>query len=157
MRGGTENVLGIVGMGLACDLLRQEWPAEAARVQALRDRFEREALRRIPALRRNGHPEKRVPNICHFSVGYVEGEALLVSLDLEGVAVASGSACATGDAEPSPTVKAIGVPPLFRNSSVRFSFGRENVEEDVDFALAAFERVVGRLREISPLWKQRGG
>uniref|UniRef100_A0A7C4GFM9 cysteine desulfurase n=1 Tax=candidate division WOR-3 bacterium TaxID=2052148 RepID=A0A7C4GFM9_UNCW3 len=156
MRGGTENVLGIVGMGLACDLLRREWPAEAERVRRLRDRFEREALKRIPELLLNGHPEKRVPNVCHFSVGYVEGEALLVSLDLEGVAVASGSACSAGDAEPSPTVKAIGVPPLFRNSSVRFSFGRENVEEDVDFALAAFERVVSRLRDISPLWKKRG-
>lgn len=157
LRGGTENVIGIVGMGLACELLRREWPAEAERVRRLRDRFEREALKRIPELRLNGHPEKRVPNVCHFSVGYVEGEALLVSLDLEGVAVASGSACSAGDAEPSPTVMAIGVPPLFRNSSVRFSFGRENVEEDVDFALAAFEGVVNRLRDISPLWKKRGG
>jgi len=153
MRAGTENVLGIVGIGKSCALLAQEWPQHAERMRRLRDRFERLVLERIPETRLNGHPTQRVPNTCHLGIGYVEGEALLMNLDLEGVAVASGSACASGEAEPSPTVKAIRVPPLFANSVVRFSFGPDNSEADVDFAFAALERVVKRLRAISPLGK----
>jgi cysteine desulfurase len=104
----------------------------------------------------DGHPTERVPNVCHMAVGYVEGEALLMNLDLEGVAVASGSACSTGAAEPSAVVKAIGLPPLFQNSPVRFSLGPENNEEEIDYALEVIERVVRRLRDISPIWKTRG-
>ncbi|UCG43184.1 MAG: aminotransferase class V-fold PLP-dependent enzyme, partial [candidate division WOR-3 bacterium] len=99
--------------------------------------------------------ELRAPNVSHFSVGYVEGEALLLNLDLEGVAVASGSACSAGEDGVSATLEAIGVPPLFRNSPVRFSFGTGNAEEDVDYTLGVFEKVVARLRDISPIWKTR--
>ncbi|MEO0079823.1 MAG: IscS subfamily cysteine desulfurase [candidate division WOR-3 bacterium] len=155
LRAGTENVLGIIGLGTSCKVLAQEWPTQAATMKRLRDRFEQLVLSRIPEVRLNGHPTKRVPNVAHFSIGYVEGEALVMNLDLEGVAVASGSACASGEAEPSPTLRALRLEPIFANSPVRFSFGKDNTDEDVDFAFAALERVVQRLRAISPLWQGR--
>jgi cysteine desulfurase len=155
MRGGTENVIGIVGLGKACEILAAEWQRNGEHERRLRDRLERAILARVPELLVEGHPTKRVPNVCHVSVGYVEGEALLMNLDMEGVAVASGSACSTGGSEPSPTVKAIGVPPMFVNSPVRFSIGPGNTEPEIDYAVDAFERVVARLRAISPIWKKR--
>lgn len=156
LRAGTENVIGIVGLGAACALLKDEWPGLAEHERLLRDRFEKAVLAAVPELKLNGHPEKRAPNVCHFSVGYVEGEALLVSLDLEGIAVASGSACSAGESGASATVKAIGVPPLFANSSVRFSLGPDNTEAEIDYTAEVFARVVDRLRSISPIWKRRG-
>ncbi len=153
LRAGTENTVGIVGLGKACELLKDEWRDDAERMRRLRDRFERAVMERIPEVRPNGHHEKRAPNVAHFGVSCVEGEALLMNLDLEGIAVASGSACSAGDEGLSPTLKAIDVPPPFRNSPVRFSLGKETTDEDLDHALDAFERVVKRLRDISPLWK----
>ncbi|NPV14236.1 cysteine desulfurase [candidate division WOR-3 bacterium] len=150
-RAGTENIIGIVGMGMACNILKNEWQSHAAKMLRLRQRLEEQILSRVPDVRLNGHPEKRLVNTSHFSVAYVEGEALLMNLDLEGIAVASGSACSSGEPEPSPTVKAINIPPLFRNSVVRFSLGDETTEADIDYTVEVFERVVKRLREISPL------
>lgn len=160
MRAGTENVAGIVGLGKACEILAREWQDRARHEGRLRDRLEQSLLEKVPDLRLNGHPVLRAPNVAHFSVGYVEGEALLASLDLEGIAVASGSACSSGEAGPSATVKAIGVPPMLQNSSVRFSLGMENSEEEIDYVVDIFPRVVARLREISPIsgspvWKGR--
>ncbi|MFO7638151.1 MAG: cysteine desulfurase family protein [bacterium] len=155
LRAGTENVIGIVGMGRACQLLAGEWRENAARMKANRDRLEQGIFARVPEVRLNGHPEKRLPNTAHFSVAYVEGEALLLSLDLEGIALASGSACSAGEAGVSPTLAAIGVPPVFRNSPLRFSLGPETTADEIDYALDRFERVVARLRAISPLWKNR--
>ncbi|MEO0022451.1 MAG: cysteine desulfurase family protein [candidate division WOR-3 bacterium] len=151
LRAGTENVIGIIGIGKACEILKEEWQQNVARIRQLRDRLEKGILERISEVRLNGHPEKRLPNTSHFSVAYVEGEALLMNLDLEGIAVASGSACSSGEPEPSPTVKAIGVPEIYRNSVVRFSLGEENTEVEIDYAVEVMERVVKRLREISPL------
>jgi cysteine desulfurase len=156
LRAGTENVLGIVGLGVACSLLKDEWPRLAEHERTLRDRLEAGLREHVPELLFNGHRERRAPNVCHVSVGYVEGEALLVSLDLEGVAVASGSACSSGDPGASATVKAIGVTPLFANSSVRFSLGPDNTAEEIDYTVEVFARVVQRLRDISPIWKRRG-
>ncbi len=150
-RAGTENIIGIVAMGTACAILQNEWQSHAEKMLLLRRRLEEEILSRVPDVRLNGHPENRLVNTSHFSVAYVEGEALLMNLDLEGIAVASGSACSSGEPEPSPTVKAINIPPLFRNSVVRFSLGKETTEEDIDYTVAVFERVVKRLRDISPL------
>jgi len=155
LRGGTENVIGIAGLGKACELLAAEWQQSAEYERRLRDRLEQALIARIPEVRVNGHPTQRVPNVCHLSVGYVEGEALLVNLDLEGVAVASGSACSTGSDELSPTLVAIGVPPLFANSPVRMSLGPQNTEAEIDYTIEVFERVVARLRAISPIWKRR--
>ncbi len=155
MRAGTENIIGIVGMGRACELLAGEWRADAAEMRRLRDRLEQGIRERVPEVRFNGHPERRAANVCHASIGYVEGEALLLNLDLEGIAVASGSACSAGEEGASPTLEAIGVPPLFANSPVRFSLGRENTEAEIDYTLDALVRVVERLRDISPLWQKR--
>ncbi|HDQ99290.1 MAG TPA: cysteine desulfurase [candidate division WOR-3 bacterium] len=154
MRAGTENVPGIVGLGKACELLAREWPDNAKRMRANRDRLEAGILARIPEVRRNGHPERRIPNTSHFSIAHVEGEALLLSLDLEGVALASGSACSAGTTGASPTLEAIGVPPLYRNSPLRFSLGPETTADDVDYTLDVLEAVVKRLRDISPTWRR---
>jgi cysteine desulfurase len=155
LRGGTENVIGIAGLGKACEILAAEWPRNAEHERRLRDRLEQGIVARVPELILDGHPTQRVPNVCHLCVGYVEGEALLMNLDMEGVAVASGSACSTGSGEPSPTIKAIGIPPMFVNSPVRLSVGPGNTESEIDYTIEAFERVVTRLRSISPIWKRR--
>jgi cysteine desulfurase len=155
LRGGTENVMGIAGLGKACEILAAEWKKNGEHERQLRDRLEQGIRARVPEVLLDGHPTKRVPNVCHLSVGYVEGEALLMNLDMEGVAVASGSACSTGSAEPSPTMKAIGVPPLFSNSPVRLSLGPGNTESEIDYTIGVFEKVVARLRAISPIWKKR--
>ncbi|MBM3331185.1 aminotransferase class V-fold PLP-dependent enzyme [candidate division WOR-3 bacterium] len=155
LRGGTENVIGIAGLGKACEILKAEWQQNAEHERKLRDRLEQAIMARVPELILDGHPDKRLPNICHVCVGYVEGEALLMNLDMEGVAVASGSACSTGSAEPSPTIKAIGIPPLFANSPVRLSFGPGNTEAEIDYTIEVFDKVVARLRSISPIWNRR--
>jgi len=155
LRGGTENIIGIAGFGKACEILQAEWPENAEHERRLRDKLEQAILARVPEVLVEGHPTLRVPNVCHVSVGYVEGEALLMNLDMEGVAVASGSACSTGSAEPSSTMKAIGVPPLFANSPVRMSLGPGNTEAEIDYTVEVFEKVVARLRAISPIWKRR--
>ena len=155
LRGGTENVIGIAGLGKACEILAGEWQRNAEHELRLRDKLEQAIVARIPEIILDGHPTRRVPNVCHLCVGYVEGEALLMNMDMEGVAVASGSACSTGSAEPSPTIKAIGVPPLFANSPVRLSLGPSNTESEIDYTIEVFEKVVARLRAISPIWKRR--
>jgi len=155
LRGGTENIIGIAGLAKACEILAVEWERNARHEKMLRDRLEQAIVARVPEILVDGHPTRRVPNVCHVCVGYVEGEALLVNLDMEGVAVASGSACSTGSGEPSATIKAIGVPPLFANSPVRMSLGPGNTENEIDYAIEVFEKVVTRLRSISPIWKRR--
>ena len=155
LRGGTENVIGIAGLGKACEILAAEWQRNAEHEGRLRDKLEQGIVARVPELLLDGHPTRRVPNVCHVCVGYVEGEALLMNLDMEGVAVASGSACSTGSGEPSATIKAIGVPPMFVNSPVRLSLGPGNTESEIDYTIEVFEKVVARLRSISPIWKRR--
>jgi cysteine desulfurase len=155
MRAGTENLAGIVGFGKACAILKGTMAEDIKKMKMLRDHLEQEIFKRIPEVRLNGHPDKRLVNTTHISVAYVEGEALLMNLDLEGVAVASGSACASGEPEPSPVLKAMAVPPEYINSPVRFSLGRENTMEDIDYAVSVLEQVTNRLRAISPLWKRK--
>jgi cysteine desulfurase len=155
LRGGTENVVGIAGLGKACEILAAEWERNAEHERRLRDRLEQGIVARVSELILDGHPTRRVPNVCHVCVGYVEGEALLMNLDLEGVAVASGSACSTGGSGPSPTITALGIPPLFANAPVRMSLGPGNTDEEIDYTIEVFEKVVARLRSISPIWKRR--
>ncbi len=156
MRAGTENLAGIVGFGKACEIARARWRTEVAQIQELRDYLHKLITDRIEEVRFNGHPTKRLPNTLNISVGYVEGESLLVSLDLEGIAVASGSACSAGEAGASATLTAISVPPQFLNSPLRFSLGRENTRQEIDYTVDMLEKVVKRLRDISPIWKDRG-
>jgi cysteine desulfurase len=155
LRGGTENAIGIAGLGKACQILAAEWERNAEHERRLRDKLEQAIVARVPEIIVDGHPTKRVPNVCHVCVGYVEGEALLMNLDMEGVAVASGSACSTGSGEPSATIKAIGIPPMFVNSPVRLSVGPGNTESEIDYTIEVFEKVVARLRSISPIWNRR--
>ncbi len=155
MRAGTQNLYGVVGFGKACAITKKNMDKDIPRIKMLRDRLEQEIFKRIPEVHLNGHPEKRLVNTSNICIGYIEGEALLVNLDLEGVAVASGSACASNETEASPVLKAMNVPSEFINSPVRFSLGRGNTLEDILYAVDALEKVTKRLRAISPLWKQR--
>lgn len=155
LRAGTENLPGIVGLGKACSIIKNTMDEDIKYIKALRDHLDQEIFKRIPEVRLNGHPEKRLVNTSQISVAYVEGEALLVNLDLEGVAVASGSACASGSPEPSPVLKAMNVPPEYINSPVRFSLGKENTMDDIDYTVDVLDKVTKRLRAISPLWKEK--
>jgi len=154
-RGGTENVVGIVAMGKAFSLLRENMTAEVAEVRRLRDAFERALFARIPDLVLNGHPTLRLPNTVNLSFRYVEGEALLLNLDMLGIACSSGSACTSGSLEASPILLAMGADPTDSQGALRFSLGYGNTEEDVSYAVDAIEKVVGKLRAMSPLYNAR--
>ena len=148
-RGGTENVPGIVAMGMAAELAARHLSDEQTRVKAMRDRLEK-ALLELPATRLNGDRDSRLPGTTNISFKNVEGEALLLMLDQKGIAASSGSACTSGTLEPSHVLRAMGVPFHFAHGSLRLSLGRMNTEEDVDFIIEALPPIIERLREISP-------
>lgn len=150
-RPGTENTPGIVGFGRAAALAKQEMATEARRLAALRDRLLDGLSERIPDLVITGHREKRLPNHVSVCVKYVEGESLLLSLDLQGVAASSGSACTSGSLEPSHVLLAMGLPHEVAQGSLRLTLGRENEEADVDYVLEILPPIVERLRAMSPL------
>ena len=152
LRATTENVPGIVGFGKAAEIAQAEMDAESKHVTRLRDKLIKRLLERIPQIRLNGHPTKRLPNNVNISIASVEGEALAVSLDLEGIAVSTGSACSSEAMEPSHVLTAMGVPVELARGSVRFSLGKKNTDEEIDRVLEAFPRIVSRLRAVSPLW-----
>jgi len=152
LRATTENVPGIVGFGKAAEIAQAEMDAESRHVTRLRDKLIKGLLERIPQVRLNGHPTQRLPNNVNISVASVEGESLAVSLDLEGIAVSTGSACSSEAMEPSQVLTAMGVPVELARGSVRFSLGRENTDAEIDRVLEAFPRIVSRLRAMSPLW-----
>ncbi len=151
-RAGTENIPYIIGMGKACEIARRDFETRNAHIFRLRNRLEEEIFRRIPHVQLNGHPAKRLPNTLNVSFLYIEGESLLLNLDLEGIAVASGSACTSGSAEPSHVLLAMGVPPEVAQSAIRFSLGYSNTEEDVDYVAQVLPGIVQRLRDMSPLY-----
>ena len=153
LRSSTENVPGIVGLGRAAEIAGAEMAAEAERVTRLRDRLADGLLQRIPQVRPNGHPERRLPNNVNVSVASVEGEALAVSLDQEGIAASTGSACSSETMEASHVLRAMGVPVELARGSVRFSLGRDTTDADIDRVMEAFPRIVEKLRAVSPLWK----
>jgi len=150
-RAGTENVPGIVAFGEAARLAREELAQRSAHDRALRDRFEAEVRRRIPDVVMNGDREQRLGHLSNISFRFIEGEGLLINLDLEGVAVSTGSACSSGTLEPSPVIRALGVDDEIARGSIRFSFGKDNTEADVDYAVEVLSRAVERLRALSPL------
>ena len=154
-RGGTENVVGIVAMGKAFSLLARNMEAEVAEVRRLRDAFERTLYARIPEIVLNGHPTRRLPNTVNLSFRFVEGEALLLNLDMLGIACSSGSACTSGSLEASPILLAMGADPTDSQGALRFSLGRGNTDEDVAYAVDAIETVVDKLRAMSPLYHPR--
>ena len=152
LRASTENVPGIVGLGKAAEIAQAEMDAESKHLIRLRDKLITGLLERIPQTRLNGHPTQRLPNNVNISIASVEGEALAVSLDLEGIAVSTGSACSSEAMEPSHVLTAMGVPVELARGSVRFSLGKKNTDEEIDRVLEAFPRIVSRLRAVSPLW-----
>ena len=148
-RAGTENVPGIVGMGAAAALALEKMAAEAARLSALRDRLESGILASVPNTDVNGARDRRVPNTTNISFDRIEAESLLIALDLEGVAVSTGSACSSGTLEPSHVLKAMGLSSHRAQNSIRFSLGASNTEEQIDRVIEILPRVVQKLRTLS--------
>jgi cysteine desulfurase len=148
-RAGTENVAGIVGMGVAATLASEKLSSEAVRVAALRDRLEEGILRAVSGTVVNGTPAPRVPNTTNISFDRIEAESLLIALDLEGVAVSTGSACSSGTLEPSHVLKAMGFPPHRTQNSLRFSLGVYSTQEEVDRVVDVLPRLVDKLRALT--------
>jgi cysteine desulfurase len=153
-RSGTENVAGIVGFGVAAKMARDGLGAEMTRVKELRDRLESGLKKNIELIRINAENASRLPNTSNIMVDYAEGEGLVISLDLKGVAVSTGSACSSGSLEPSHVLTAIGKTPDEAHGSLRFSLNSMNTVEDVDYVIKVLPRIVDRLRELSPYYKR---
>ena len=150
-RAGTENVPAIVAFGEAAKLAREELPERVAHDSALRDRFENRVKQLIADVVMNGDREHRLSHLSNISFRFIEGEGLLINLDLEGVAVSTGSACSSGTLEPSPVIRALGVTDEVARGAIRFSFGKDNTDADVDYVVKVLSRAVERLRALSPL------
>ena len=148
LRAGTENVPCIVGLGKALEIAAAEREENAARIRELRDILIRRILERVPGARLNGHPERRLPNNCHFSFTGIESEALLLRLDLAGIAVSGGSACTAGSMEPSHVLQAIGLKDDLLKSGVRLTLGRETRPEDIEKAAQILPEIVEDLRRM---------
>ncbi len=151
-RGGTHNVPGIVGLGRACELAVGEVGGYQKKIGALRDRLQQGLMAKVPEVKLNGHVQYRLPGTLNVSFAYIEGEALLLHLDMQGIAASSGSACTSGTMGMSHVLEAMKVDPLLGQSSVRFSLGRETTEEDIDYVLDVLPPIVQKLREMSPLY-----
>ncbi len=152
-RAGTENVAGIVGMGKAVELLRERGEQDMQRIARLTGQVIEGVVEKVPYCRLTGHPEKRLPNIASFVIRYIEGEGMLLSLDLYGICASSGSACTSGSLDPSHVLLATGCSHEVAHGSLRVSLGRDNTQADVDILLAALPGFVERLRAMSPLWE----
>ncbi len=154
-RASTENVPGIVGFGKAAEITAAELECEALRLTGLRDRFIATILENIDETHLNGHPTQRLPNNVNISVNFVEGEAILVHLDMADICASTGSACSSGNMEASHVLLATGCPAELARGSIRFTMGRWTTEADIEKVLAVFPGIVARLREMSPLLKRK--
>jgi cysteine desulfurase len=154
-RAGTENVIGAVVFGKACEVIARDMFNENKRIEGLRQRLLDGILERIDHVRFNGHPTRRLPNTLNLSFEFVEAESLLIALDLNGIAVSSGSACSSGSTEPSHVLLAMSIPAETCQSAIRLSLGRSNTEEDIDYTLSVLPDVVARFRAMSPLYKKK--
>jgi cysteine desulfurase len=156
-RAGTENVAGIIGMAKAAELAMKDFEDGAVkkRITGLRDMLERGIVEKIPEVQVNGHPEKRMDNTLNVCIKHIEGEAMLIHMDFEGICASSGSACTSGSLEPSHVLLSMGIPHEIAHGSIRFSFSKFNTEEDVKKVLEVLPPVAVKLREMSPLWKER--
>jgi cysteine desulfurase len=153
-RPGTENVAGIVGLGKAANMARAALAQDATRINALRDKLEHGLLARVPDSSVNGARAPRTPNTTNLLFPGLEGEALVIALDLKGLACSTGAACSSGALEPSHVLTAIGLPPEDARASLRFSVGRHTTAEDIDFALQVVPAAVAQLRELSPTYRK---
>ncbi|MDQ3322045.1 MAG: cysteine desulfurase [Acidobacteriota bacterium] len=154
-RGGTESVAHIVAFGKACELTKINLSEISKHLENLRNRFENGVAETITDIVFNGHRQKRLPSISNVSFRFVEGEGLLINLDLQGVAVSTGSACSSGSLEPSPVIRALGGDDELARGAIRFSFGKDNSIEDVDYLLGVLPKAVENLRRLSPSYNNR--
>lgn len=151
-RAGTENVAGIVGLGKAIEIATTNMEQTNARITRLRDKLIANIPARIPDVKLNGHPTQRLPNNVNFSIRYIEGEGMLLLLDLKGIAASSGSACTSGSLDPSHVLLAMGLPHEIAHGSLRMTLSDETTEEEVDYVLDVLPQIVQRLRDMSPLY-----
>jgi len=152
-RAGTENLPGIIGLGRAAEIAMGGFDdGSLKRIQKMRDRLEATLLQQIDAAGVNSGAAKRVPNTSNIFFDHIEGEAMVIALDLKGLAVSTGAACSSGAIEPSHVLTAMGLPPERARASIRFSIGKHNTEADIDFALSVIPQTVARLRELSPTY-----
>ena len=150
-RAGTENVAGIVGLGAAIERAHKNMSADMARVSALRDKLISGILKDIPHVKLNGHPTQRLPQNVNFSIRYIEGESILLMLDINGIAASSGSACTSGSLDPSHVLLAMGIPHEIAHGSLRLTLSDMTTDEEVDYVLETLTKTVKRLRDMSPL------
>jgi cysteine desulfurase len=153
-RPGTENVVGIVGMGKAIELAVAELDTEAKRIAALRDHLEKRVLEEIPYTRVVGDPSHRVPTLSNISFRFVEGEGILLKLDTEGISVSTGSACSSSDLKASHVITALNGDPEEAHSSIRFSLGKHSTLEDVDYTVETLKSTISLLRSFSPIYDE---
>lgn len=156
-RASTENVAGIVGFGKACELTGRDMEGEGRRLSFLRDKLIKRILGKIEFSQLNGHPTRRLPGNVNVSLKYVEGESMLLKLDGKGICASSGSACTSSILQASHVLTAMGILPDVAHSSLRFTFGRENTETDVDYVLEVLPDIVKGLRLMSPLYQEKRG
>ena len=156
-RAGTESIANIVAFGAAAELASREMAERNEHARRLRDRLETAVVTSIDDIAFNGDRERRLSHLSNISFRFIEGEGLLIHLDMQGVAVSTGSACSSGTLEPSPVIRALGRDEELARGAIRFSFGKDNTDEDVDYALAALRRAVESLRKLSPLSRQTVG
>lgn len=152
-RGGTENVPGIVGLGKAAELAKANLEAKSSKLIKLRDKLIKGIKEEIPYCRLNGDAESRLPNNVNYSFEFIEGESLLIMLDMKGISASSGSACTSGSLDPSHVLLGIGLPHEIAHGSLRLTLGNDNTEEDVDYLLEVLPGIVKRLRDMSPLYE----
>ena len=150
-RPGTENIPGIIGLAKAVELCKNRLASDEERIKQLRDLLFKKISEKIPRLYLNGHPENRLAGLLNLSFQGIEGEALLLSLDLKGIAASSGSACTSGSVDPSHVLSAMGIKPELAQSSIRFSLGRGNTLEEIEYTAQLLPEIVERLRAMSPL------
>ena len=154
-RAGTENVPGIVGLATALKLANEHMAENAVRVGALRDKLLKGIAERIPDVKLNGHPTKRLPNNVNYSIRYIEGESILLMLDINGIAASSGSACTSGALDPSHVLLAMGLPHEIAHGSLRLTLSEFTTEEEIDYVLDLLPQIVQRLRDMSPLYPKQ--
>lgn len=154
-RSGTENTTAIIGFGRAAEIAGRDMAAEARRLKQLRDRLIKGILEGIDSSRLNGHPQKRLPNNVNISFDFVEGESIVLNLDLKGICASTGSACSSSSLEPSHVLLALGIPPQQAHGSLRLTLGRWTTDEEVDRVLSVLPPIIGKLRAMSPLVKKR--
>lgn len=153
-RAGTENVAGIVGLAKAIELAYRDLEDHNKKIKELRDYYVEQIKEKIPYIKINGDMEKRLPGNSNISFRFIEGESLLLNLDLKGICASSGSACTSGSLDPSHVLLAIGLPHEIAHGSLRISIGKYNTKEEIDYVVESLVEIVGRLREMSPLWEK---